>query len=52
MEGLIFSGAVHGVIEEAAIKSGTSLLLKQALKKARDQVTSLEEVLRVVAVNA
>jgi type IV pilus assembly protein PilB len=52
MEELIFSGALHGVIEKAAIKSGTSLLLKQALKKARDQITSLEEVLRVVAVDA
>ncbi len=52
MEELIFSGALHGVIEEAAIQSGTSLLLKQALKKVRDQITSLEEVQRVVAVDA
>jgi len=52
MEELIFSGALHSTIEAAAIKSGTSLLLKQALKKVRDQVTSLEEILRVVAIDA
>ncbi len=52
MEELIFSGALHSAIEEAAVKSGTSLLFKQALKKAHDQITSLEEILRVVAVDA
>lgn len=52
MEELIFSGALHSTIEEAAVKSGTSLLLKQGLKKACNQATSLEEVLRVVAVDA
>ena len=52
IESLIFSGAPHSAIEEAAVKSGTSLLVKQALKKAYDQVTPLEEVLRVVAVDA
>lgn len=52
MEELIFSGALHSTIEEAAVKSGTSLLLKQALKKVHHQVTSLEEVLRVVATDA
>jgi len=52
METLIFSGALHSTIEEAAVKSGTSLLLKQGLKKVRDQITSIEEILRVVAVDA
>lgn len=52
MEELIFSGALHSIIEETAVKSGTSLLLKQALKKVQYQETSLEEVLRVVAVDA
>ena len=52
MEELIFSGALHSTIEEAAVKSGTSLLLKQGLKKACNQATSLEEVLRVVAIDA
>ncbi|MFC1567358.1 GspE/PulE family protein [Thermodesulfobacteriota bacterium] len=52
MEELIFSGALRSTIEETAVKSGTSLLLTQALRKVRDQITSLEEVLRVVAVDA
>jgi len=52
MEELIFSGALHSIIEETAVKSGTSLLLKQALKKVQCQETSLEEVLRVVATDA
>ena len=49
MEKLIFNGALHSTIEDAAIKSGTSLLLKQALKKAVNGETSLEEVFRVAA---
>jgi type IV pilus assembly protein PilB len=49
MEELIFSGALHSTIEETAIKSGTSLLITQALKKVINQVTSLEEVFRVAA---
>jgi len=52
MEELIFSGALHSIIEETAVKAGTSLLLKQALKKVQYQETSLEEVLRVVATDA
>jgi len=52
MEELIFSGALHSIIEETAVKSGTSLLLKQALKKVHYQETSLEEILRVVATDA
>ena len=46
---LIFSGATQSAIEDAAVKSGTSLLLKQALRKIHYRITSLEEVLRVVA---
>jgi type IV pilus assembly protein PilB len=52
MEELVFSGAMHSDIQEAAVKSGTSLLIKQALKKVHKQETSLEEVLRVVAADA
>ncbi|MFH2045900.1 MAG: ATPase, T2SS/T4P/T4SS family [Pseudomonadota bacterium] len=46
---LIFSGATQSAIEDAAVKSGTSLLFKQALRKIHYRITSLEEVLRVVA---
>lgn len=49
MEELIFNGALHSTIEDAAIRSGTSLLLKQALKKVINGETSLEEVFRVAA---
>ena len=49
MEELIFNGALHSTIEDAAIKCGTSLLLKQALKKVVNRETSLEEVFRVAA---
>ncbi|MDY6972219.1 MAG: GspE/PulE family protein, partial [Thermodesulfobacteriota bacterium] len=49
IEELIFSGAPHSVIEEAAVKSGMNLMLKQALKNVLNHVTTLEEVLRVVA---
>lgn len=46
---LIFSGATQSAIEDAAVKSGTSMLLKQALRKVHYRTTSLEEVVRVVA---
>jgi type II secretory ATPase GspE/PulE/Tfp pilus assembly ATPase PilB-like protein len=46
---LIFSGAPQSAIEDAAVKDGASFLLKQALKKVNYRMTSLEEVLRVVA---
>jgi len=49
IQALIFSGALHSTIEEAAVKAGTSLMLKQALKKAAAGLTSFEEVYRVVA---
>ena len=49
IEELIFSGALRSMIEEAAVKAGTSLLLKQGLKQVLYQATSLDEVLRVIA---
>jgi type IV pilus assembly protein PilB len=49
MQKLIFTSAPQTAIEDAALKSGTSPLLKQALKKVHYKLTSLEEVLRVVA---
>ncbi len=45
---LIFEGALNSRIEDAAAASGTTLMLKQGLKKVLARVTSLEEVLRVV----
>jgi len=49
MEKLIFTGALHGTIEEAAVEAGTNLMLKQALKKIHYQITTFEEVFRVIA---
>jgi len=49
IQSLIFSGALQNTIEEAAVKAGTRLMLKQALKKAAARITSFEEVYRVVA---
>jgi len=49
IEGLIFEGAFRSAIEDAAVTAGTTLLLKQALKKAAGKITSMEEVYRVVA---
>ncbi len=46
---LIFEGALQSTIEESAVRSGTNLMLTQALKKAADGITSFEEVYRVVA---
>jgi type IV pilus assembly protein PilB len=47
IEELIIKRALSSSIEDAGIKSGTQLLFAQALKKAADQITSLEEVFRV-----
>jgi type IV pilus assembly protein PilB len=52
IERLIFSGALHREIEDAAIEGGTTLMFKQALKKVAQHQTSLEEVLRVIVNNA
>lgn len=49
IQSLIFADALHSTIEEAAVNSGTSLMLHQALKKAAAGITSFEEVYRVVA---
>ena len=49
IEQLIFSGALKSTIEDAAIKAGTSLMFRQALRKVIDRITSMEEVYRVVA---
>lgn len=48
IERLIFSGALHREIEDAAIEAGTTLMFKQALKKVAQHRTSLEEVMRVI----
>jgi type IV pilus assembly protein PilB len=49
IQSLIFSGALQSTIEEAAVKAGTNLMLKQALKKAAAGITAFDEVYRVVA---
>ena len=49
IEALIFESAHTRAIEETAVKAGTKLMFEQALKKVCNQVTSLEEVYRVVA---
>jgi type II secretory ATPase GspE/PulE/Tfp pilus assembly ATPase PilB-like protein len=49
MEELISAGAIHSKIEETASKSGTCLMLKQALKKVARKRTSIEELQRVIA---
>jgi type IV pilus assembly protein PilB len=49
IEELISSEAPLRAIEEKAINSGTVLMLKQALSKVSNHITTLEEVLRVIA---
>ena len=49
MEELICSGASHSKIEDVAVRAGTSLMIRQALKHVVSQTTSIEEVFRVVA---
>ncbi len=48
IEKLIFGGALHREIEDAAKAAGTTLMFKQALKKAARKLTSIEEVMRVI----
>jgi type IV pilus assembly protein PilB len=48
IEKLIFSGALHREIEDAARSAGTTLMFRQALKKVAQQLTSIEEVMRVI----
>ena len=52
IEKLIFSGAPHSEIKDAAIAAGTAMMFKQALKKVARGLTSLEEVQRVIVANA
>lgn len=47
IEELIIKRALASSIEEVGVKSGTQLLFTQALRKAANQITSLEEVFRV-----
>jgi len=49
MEELICSGATHSKIEDVAVRAGTSLMIRQALKHVASQASSIEEVFRVVA---
>ena len=49
MEELICEGASHSKIEDVAVRAGTSLMIRQALKHVASQTTSIEEVFRVVA---
>jgi type IV pilus assembly protein PilB len=46
---LIFSEALNSQIEDAALKAGASLMLKQGLRKVAAHATSLEEIFRVIA---
>ncbi len=49
IEQMIYRGALHSEIEDAAARSGTRLLKIQSLHKVAQQITSVEEALRVVA---
>jgi type IV pilus assembly protein PilB len=46
---LIFSKALNDDIKDAAVQAGTNLMFKQALKKVAQNLTSLEEIYRVIA---
>ena len=46
---MIAVGTPAGKIQEAAISAGTTLMIKQALKKVKRKKTTLEEVYRVIA---
>jgi type IV pilus assembly protein PilB len=52
IEKLIFSGAPHSEIKDAAIAAGTVMMFTQALRKVSRRLTSLEEVRRVIVDNA
>jgi type II secretory ATPase GspE/PulE/Tfp pilus assembly ATPase PilB-like protein len=52
IEKLIFSGAPHSEIKDAAIAAGTVMMFTQALRKVSRGLTSLEEVRRVIVDNA
>lgn len=48
IEKLIQAGALNSEIEEAAIKSGTTLLIKQSLNKLAMGITTMKEIKRVI----
>ena len=52
IEKLVFAGASHGEIKDAAVAAGAVMMFKQALKKVFRGVTALEEVQRVIVENA
>jgi type IV pilus assembly protein PilB len=52
IERMIFAGALHSEIEDAAVRAGTSLMYRQALKKVANNQTSLVEVRRVIVAHA
>jgi type II secretory ATPase GspE/PulE/Tfp pilus assembly ATPase PilB-like protein len=49
IEQMIAVGTPTGKIKETAINAGTTLMIKQALKKVKRKITTLEEVHRVIA---
>lgn len=49
IEDLIFQNAPRGKIEDTAIRYGTTFMFKQGLKKVIRHITSLKELMRVVA---
>jgi type IV pilus assembly protein PilB len=49
IEQMIYKGALTSDIEDVAAKGGTILLRNQSLQKVAQQITSVEEALRVVA---
>ena len=49
IEQMIYRGALTSEIEDVAASGGTVLLKHQALQKVVQQITSVEEALRVVA---
>jgi type IV pilus assembly protein PilB len=51
MKELIFAEALQSVFEEHAVQHGTSLFPRQALKKVINQLTTLEEVYRIIAIS-
>jgi type IV pilus assembly protein PilB len=52
IERMIFAGALHSEIEDAARRAGTQLMFNQALKKVARHQTSLDEVRRVIVDHA
>jgi type IV pilus assembly protein PilB len=51
MKALIYAEALYSSIEDQAVRHGTSLFPKQALKKVINRITTLEEVQRIIAIS-